>query len=288
MYVISTLENVKCLMFDVLQMGLLDDLSGDEDDFAALSSRHGGQADDSSRPTQASGADFFTSDPTSGVKGHEDLLGGVFGGPVNSGDGLRVGGGGGGGSGGVDLLNMNNVNSNSNPQPDVVADQFSGLGLDIGGGGGGGSAPRSAQASPIPQQTATNVDLLAGSAVFTSTPSSSSSSKAPDLMGGASDDFDPFQQFATPTPTPASAPKAGKAASSGTFDPFGTSQVSVNNHLLIYCVYLWSRSCFQCPTRNRHCCSHFGLKSHPEFIAQTLSFLKLRDYHHIFIIVVNM
>jgi hypothetical protein len=130
---------------------------------------------------------------------------------------------------------MNNVNSNSNPQPDVVADQFSGLGLDIGGGVG--SASRSAQASPIPQQAATNVDLLAGSAAFTSIPSSSSSSKAPDLMGGASDDFDPFQQFTTPTP--ASAPKAGKAASSGTFDPFGTSQVSVYNHLLISCAFIF-------------------------------------------------
>ena len=186
----------------------MEDLSGDEDDFTALSrDRANSKTDDSFAPIETSAANFFTAqfDPKSQPEGDANFFDPDFGGPVASGDGGRVDGG-----GGVDLLNINNVNSNKNPQPDVVADQLGDFSVGEEGGQGGSNPPPS------------NVDLLVSGAEFPSSTvqpnASSSGGQVPDLMGSMVDDtFDPFQQFNSP------APKSG--ASAGTFDPFQEAQV---------------------------------------------------------------
>ncbi|XP_076440781.1 cyclin-G-associated kinase-like [Babylonia areolata] len=190
------------------QVGLLDDLSGDDDDFTALSrNRASSRNGDSYAPTQTSAANFFEAqfdqqDTGKQQQGDANFFDSDFGEPVAA---PRSGGGGGEG---VDLLNISNTNTNGNPQPDVVADQLGGLGL--GGGGGSSVAP-------------SNVDLLVSGAEFSSGPSTTTSTAAPnpvpDLMGGMVDDsFDPFQQF--------SSTHAGSSTSTsgGTFDPFQNAQ----------------------------------------------------------------
>ena len=74
---------VHVLLFLSFQVGLLDDLSGDEDDFLALSrDRASSKGDD---PTSAPGnADFFSS-PNKKAQQTADLLGADFGGPKPSG-----------------------------------------------------------------------------------------------------------------------------------------------------------------------------------------------------------
>ena len=186
-------------------MGLLEDLSGDEDDFTALSrDRATSKNGDSYVPTQTSAANFFETEfsqqNSTQQSGDANFFDSDFGEPVAiSQSGGSVSGG------GVDLLNINNLNSNGNPQPDVVADQLGSL--DLGGGGGGSNTAPS------------NVDLLVSGAEFSSTGATTASSDpVPDLMGGMVDDtFDPFQQFSTPASNP--------APSAGTFDPFQNAQV---------------------------------------------------------------
>ena len=199
------------------QMGLLDDLSGDEDDFTALSRDRASSKndDDSYAPTQTSEANFFSADfePLSQAEeGDVNFFDSDFGEPAAT-NGSSVGGDGGAG---VDLLNINNFNSNKNPQPDVVADQLGGL--DLGGEGGESAAP----------PPSSNVDLLVSGAEFSSPSASNAtqpnaaggSRRVPDLMGGMVDDtFDPFQQFST---SPA---KGGGGAPAGAFDPFLDDQV---------------------------------------------------------------
>ena len=213
-------------------MGLLEDLSGDEDDFTALSrDRVGSKADDSYAPTETSAANFFSTqfDTQDQQGGDANFFDSDFGEPVAAGDGGRVGDGGGGG--GVDLLNINNVNSNKNPQPDVVANQLGDFTL-------GGEGAESGE-NLLPS----NVDLLAGGADFASSSSAAQSSATsgeggsgrggpvPDLMGGMVEDtFDPFQQFNTP------APKAD-APPLGTFDPFQEAQVSSDACLSYFCCH---------------------------------------------------
>ena len=208
-------------------MGLLEDLSGDEDDFTALSrDRVGSKADDSYTPTETSAANFFSTqfDAQDQQGGDANFFDSDFGEPAAAGDSEKVGDGGGGG---VDLLNINNVNSNKNPQPDVVANQLGDFTL-------GGEGTESGE-NLLPS----NVDLLAGGTDFAASSSAPQSSAAgggsgrggpvPDLMGGMVEDtFDPFQQFNTP------APKAD-APPLGTFDPFQEAQVSSDACLSYFC-----------------------------------------------------
>lgn len=183
------------------QMGLLEDLSGDEDDFTALSRNRVSKNDDSYAPTQTSAANFFSDqfDQQSAEtkQGDANFFDSDFGEPAAAKSG--------GGGEGVDLLNISNANTNGNPQPDVVADQLGGLGLE----GRGSNAP-------LPS----NVDLLVSGAEFSgsSANSTSTANPVPDLMGGMVDDnFDPFQQFATPA-------GGGSRPSGGMFDPFQNTQ----------------------------------------------------------------
>ncbi|KAK7100826.1 cyclin-G-associated kinase-like [Littorina saxatilis] len=192
------------------QLGLLDEMSGDDDDFTALSrGRASSKNDDSYAPTKTSAANFFSPDSdeqdqkpdAQKQEGDANFFDSDFGGSAPASNG--------GGGSGVDLLNINNINSNKNPQPDVVADQLGGLGL---GGGGGTNAPPSF------------VDLLGGSSDFSSTAAAaakpSSKQPIPDLMGGMADDtFDPFQQFNTSSST-----SSGTTSSGGAFDPFQNMQ----------------------------------------------------------------
>ena len=210
------------------QVGLLEDLSGDEDDFTALSrDRVGSRADDSYAPTETSAANFFSTqfDAQDQQGGDANFFDSDFGEPAAAGDSKRVGDSGGGG---VDLLNINNVNSNKNPQPDVVANQLGDFTL-------GGEGAESGE-NLLPS----NVDLLAGGVDFASSSapqscttsgggSSGRGGPVPDLMGGMVEDtFDPFQQFNTPAPT-ADAPPLG------TFDPFQEAQVSSVAYLSYFC-----------------------------------------------------
>ncbi|PVD23615.1 hypothetical protein C0Q70_16888 [Pomacea canaliculata] len=192
------------------QVALLDDESGDEDDFSALSrdraGSNNGNPPTASKPP-ASGADFFSDEfdfqSKAGHGGSASYFDADFGEPeASSGENGRAEKN----TVDVDLLNINN-NINGSVQPDVVADQIDSL--DLG-------APRRGDRN----EALSNVDLLVGGVSIEPVPARASGlGKQPDLMGSLGEEtFDPFQQFSSPDAS------VSTASNQNTFSPFQNTQ----------------------------------------------------------------
>lgn len=199
------------------QVALLDDESGDEDDFSALSrdraGSNNGNPPTASKPP-ASGADFFSDEfdfqSKAGHGGSASYFDADFGEPeASSGENGRAEKN----TVDVDLLNINN-NINGSVQPDVVADQIDSL--DLG-------APRRGDRN----EALSNVDLLVGGVSIEPVPARASGlGKQPDLMGSLGEEtFDPFQQFSSPDAS------VSTASNQNTFSPFQNTQVVFSKNI---------------------------------------------------------
>ncbi|KAL8622464.1 hypothetical protein ACOMHN_034129 [Nucella lapillus] len=173
-----------------VQMGLLEDLSGDDDDFTALSRDRVGKDGDSYAPTQTSAANFFSSEFEQ------------------------------------QTTDTNNANTNGNPQPDVVSDQLGGLGLE---GGGGSNAPHPPPPSNVDllvsgaefssgsaahhhsSRAANPVPDLMGDMVDESFDPFQQFFSTPAATSGPSGTFDPFQNTHAPPAQPAAPKPSGKS-----------------------------------------------------------------------------
>lgn len=189
------------------QVGLLDDHSGDEDDFAALSrdrvnSKNGDSKQSAQNRNFTSQVDFFAGEQDTCDANFFDTDFGESANPKNGyGDGSNSSKN---LTDGVDLLNIGSASTSGSMQPDVVTNQLNNLSF--------ANDTISTSTNKHISDNRNNIDLL-GTV-------QDSGRQQPDLMGGIEDDsFDPFLQFSAPVTSSTSAPTPG------TFDPFQNLQM---------------------------------------------------------------